>query len=419
METKICQVDDNPCKRDAQALCFHCSKNLCRIHLLQHAQLIEEKTQVELNLLADKFNELSSRFKHIPISANILEKPFEELEKWSADAHKNIDQIVENKRREMNETIESYRTVFNMKNEEQIKKINDSKKLVAELTQEADASRKQMDELQASITEAEKYLQSLDTHTINVINPSPICLLDLETRFFDYQLKPSAELKNFKITYIRLNGTIRNYYVKTNKNGLMSDLKYSFVRQYNLLEALIQIELNSNRAIDHQPKSDFILPVDIYNHRARQHYNDDTKLADILDNNIIVFYETPYSLVESNNSQILMPCRFKHLLSKTSFGFPIYLSVPRNECQGQDVLNALHNTLGIFFPLNPENDRNMYNATIIFSTTGQLNSICKALNDVLEDSIVFTKASASLEVGIHKEIVDVYENNKVKYEGFE
>ena len=404
METKIYQVDDNPCKRDAQALCFHCSKNLCRIHLLQHAQIIEEKTRVELNLLADKFNELSSRFEHIPISANILEKPFEELEKWSADAHKKIDQIIENKRREIDEIMESYRTVFNMKNEEQIKKINDSKKLVVELIQEADASRKQMDDLQVSITEAEKYLQSLHTHTINVVNASPICLLDLETRFFDYQLKPCAKLKNFKITYIRLNGTIRIYYVKTNKHGLMSDLKYSFVRQYNLLEALIQVELNSNCAIDHQPKTDFILPVNVYNHHVRRQYSDDTKLACINDNGVLVFYETPHSLVEPDNSQILMPCCFGHLLSNTLFGFPIYLSVPRNECQGQDVLNALHNTLGLFFPLNPENDRNMYNATIIFSPTAQPHSIRKALNDVLEDLIDFNRTTTSLEVGIHKAI---------------
>jgi len=408
--SKTCQADDNACKRDAQALCFHCSKNLCRIHLLQHAQLIEEKTRTELNLLADKFNELSSRFDHTPISSDILKKPFDQLEKWRVEAHKKIDQIVENKRDEINDKIEEYRIVFATKNDEQIKKINANKKVIVELIQEADASRKQMDDLQAVINEAEKYLETLTTHKINVINPSPICYVNIDTQFFDCQSLSNDELREFKITYIRLNGTIRNYYVKTKKNGTMRNLKNSFVMKYDLLEELTRVELNSSHTIDHQPKLDFILPAQVYDHLVRLQYDNNSELTSILENDKIVFYETPYSIAAQDSSRILMPCLFKRLPMKQRFALPIYLNVPRHGCLGQDVLEPLHNILGTFFSLDPNTNHNLYNATLVFNRPGQYRQTWKALNDALDDQLNFNKINVSLEVDIDSEIADIYEN---------
>ena len=80
---KVCEAEENACKRDVQALCYHCSKNLCRVHLMQHAQLIEDKTRSELHKLADNFNELSSRFDHLSISDDILKEPLIQLEKMA------------------------------------------------------------------------------------------------------------------------------------------------------------------------------------------------------------------------------------------------------------------------------------------------------------------------------------------------
>jgi hypothetical protein len=417
--SKICQSDKDPCKRDAQALCFHCSKNLCRIHLLQHAQVIEEKARVELNLLADKFNELSSRFEDISIASDVIEKPFEELEKWSIGAHRKIDQIVENKRREINDMIGEYRMVFDTEKDKQIKKINVSKTFIVQFIQEADISRKQMDDFQASINEAEEYLRSLNTHEIKLNHSPPICFFDVETQFFDYQPTPTGELWTFKITYIRLNGTIRKYYVKTKKHGLMSNLKNSFVRQYNLFEEITRVELNSNSTINHQPKSDFILPVKIYNFGGQMQYNDNTNLASILNEDMIVFYETPYSLADIDNPRILMLCKFRRSLTNKSFGFPIYLNVPRNGCKGQDVLDALYQTLGNFFPLNAVNNPNLFRATLVFNVSGQFQLTRKTLTDTLEDPMDFNKLYITLDIDIDNAIADMYENNQIKYEGYE
>ncbi|CAF4918637.1 unnamed protein product, partial [Rotaria sp. Silwood1] len=203
--SKVCEVEGTVCKKDVQALCYHCSKNLCRIHLIQHAQLMEDMTRGKLNSLADKFNELSLRFDNISISDNILKIPFVQLEKWRAEAHEKIDQIVEQKRQELNDELDKYRKVFLTKNEEQLIKMNNSKRIIAELIQESDASANQITDLQTSIDETENYLNSLMTHEINVIATTPIWRVDIESQLFEPQSILKNELREFKITYLRLN----------------------------------------------------------------------------------------------------------------------------------------------------------------------------------------------------------------------
>lgn len=417
--SKICQEDDNTCKKDAHALCFHCTKNLCRSHLLKHAQLVEEMIQSELNLLGDKFNELTLAFDDICISKNILNKPFNDLEKWRMEAHKKIDQMFENKSCEINNKIEEYRKIMKTKNDEQMKKINASKKLVTELIREGDASRKQMEEFQTLINETENYLKSFTTHNINVINSSPICCLSIDTQFFDFQSLLEDELREFKITYVRLNRIIGYYYVKTKKNGTMSDLKNSFVTKYNLLQEINGVELNLKDTSDHQLQLDFILPAEVYMHRVNLQYSEDYKLTTILENDKIVFYETPHSLVAQKIPHILMPCVFRRLSTRQLFALPIYLNVPRNGCQGQDVRKALHDMLGTYFPLDPETNYHLYRAVLVSTKPGESIPNNKVLSDALSDQLDFIGTNTSLEVHIDDEIADIYENNKFKYKIFQ
>jgi hypothetical protein len=410
--SKVCEAEGNACKKDVQALCYHCSKNLCRVHLMQHAQLIEDKTQSELHSLADKFNELSSRFNHLSISDDILKKPLIQLEKWRTEAHKKIDQIAENKRRELNDELERYRKDFFTKNEEQLVNMNNSKKMIAELIQENDASAKQIADLQKSIEEAEKYLNSLDTLVITVIAQSANWSVDICTNFYDLQATSVDKVREFKVTYICLNGLIRNYYVKTEKNGKMSDLIKSFIRHYVIIEEVMQIKTDGACANDHLPKFDFILPVEVYNHRIHLQYNHNTSLTNILERDVIVFNETPYSLDDKGNPWVLMPCRFLRLPQKNGLGWPVYLNVPRKGCRGQHVLDALHDALVNFFRIDPNADQHLYDATLEL-TVGSVIKTPK-LRAALQDEINFTKADAKLIVYVDSQTADRYEQNTLK-----
>jgi hypothetical protein len=64
-------------------------------------------------------------------------------------------------------------------------------------------------------------------------------------------------------------------------------------------------------------------------------------LTSIMERDQIVFYEVPDSLKKSNSENILMPCVFREENSRQNFGYPIYLSLPRHNCKGKDIQQAL------------------------------------------------------------------------------
>ncbi|CAF0729330.1 unnamed protein product [Adineta steineri] len=409
---KECENENDLCKRQVRAICLHCSKNLCRIHLIEHTQMIEENVRSELNTLADKFNELSSRFNDLSISSELLEQPFSQLEQWRLDAHNKIDEIIEKKRQEINDKIDEYKKLFTISNLEQLEKINVSKKLIAELIQDTDASHQQISDLQTSIDNAENYLNSFTTHKIYTINHPLVWLVDIYTDYFPSQFVTlTTKLREFKITYIRLDGTIRHHYVNVNVHifGTMNNLIRVFIQRYPLFEALIRSESGSAMLTDHQPKYDFILSVEVYDHRIRTRYSNDHSLSLISCNQSIVFYETSFSLNDRDHPNILMACAFRRLPNKNSFGWPIYLNVPRTGSRGQDVQDALDNLLGNFFPLNPNTDQLLYDAYL--GTTINYYTKETKLDTILQDELDFSKTGVTLFVDIANEIVEQYELN--------
>jgi hypothetical protein len=382
---------------------------------MQHAQLIEEKTRTELHSLADKLNELLSRFNDLSISDDILQKPLDQLEEWRAEAHEKIDQIVENKRRELNDELNRCRKVFFTKNEEQLEKLNASKKMLAELIQEADASSTQLADLQESIGEAQKYLNTLNTPVINVIDQSSNWSVNICTNFSDVKPTSIDQIREFKITYVRLNGIVRNYYIKTKENGKMADLMKSFIRHYTIVEEFTRGEKNDVFTIGHLPKQDFILPTEVCNHRFHLQFTDNSLLSSILERDVIVFYETPYSL-SGESPRILMPCLFRCNLDKKPFGLPIYLSVPRKGCRGQDVRDALHDILCNFFPPNLNIKQLSYD-TFLQSIVNYVSKETK-LEDVLQDEIGFSKVNAMLIVAADSQFVAAYKRHYLGQLGF-
>jgi hypothetical protein len=91
----------------------------------------------------------------------------------------------------------------------------------------------------------------------------------------------------------------------------------------------------------HQPKPDFILTAEVYNHRIHLQYSDNTLLRNIFERDQIVFYEVPNSLKKGNNENILMPCVFREENNRQNFRYPIYLSIPRHDCKGKHIQEAL------------------------------------------------------------------------------
>ena len=195
----------------------------------------------------------------------------------------------------------------------------------------------------------------------------------------------------------------------------MGTLMKSFIQKYTLLDKLTRMELGSTCDSDHQPKVDFILPVEVHEHRIHLQYQDETKLNAISLDDTIAFYETPYSLNTDNGPQILLPCLFQRLPKKEAFGFPIYLSVPRQRCTGQDVLDALKSSLSQFFPFDAKTDQHLYTATLAFryAHANQLKQV--ALDESLQDLISFDKTATTLIVDVDHRLAQMYPKNKTTY----
>jgi ubiquitin carboxyl-terminal hydrolase 4/11/15 len=189
----------------------------------------------------------------------------------------------------------------------------------------------------------------------------PICFLSLP-------LPDKKKMRTFKIDYVRLNGKIESYSIKSNEHGRMPNLVEEFCDRFqpkgkNITErtpmdtdsASASSENNQDeeekedkedftKALDydgHQPKPDFILSAEVYNHRIHLQYSDNTLLRNIFDRDQIVFYEVPDSLKEGNSENILMPCVFREKNNRQSFRYPIYLNIPRHDCEGKHIQEAL------------------------------------------------------------------------------
>ncbi len=194
----------------------------------------------------------------------------------------------------------------------------------------------------------------------------PICFLSLP-------LPGKKKVRTFKIDYIRLNGQMKSYSIKSNEHGRMANLVEEFCdcfqpkvknvsksvpmdidgasasNETNQYEEEIEEEEEEEKEDftklpdydGHQPKPDFILTAEVYNHRIHLQYSDNSSLTSILERDQIVFYEVPDSLKKGNNETILMPCVFREENNRQNFGYPIYLSIPRRDCKGKDIQEAL------------------------------------------------------------------------------
>ncbi|CAF1211098.1 unnamed protein product [Rotaria sordida] len=187
IESKPCQANDNgiPCEKDARAKCFHCSCDLCLIHLTEHTQLVENQTRTFLYSHEKFLNDLYNKFESLSISSRILEYPFIQLEKWRTDAHEKLDQLAEQKRREIQKKIAEYQIIFIEKTNEQKQKIDLLKKQLNNLSRQTYITNKEIKYLDDKINETKIFLNSIEKHSIKISTYA--FFVNIRTNFFDLQ----------------------------------------------------------------------------------------------------------------------------------------------------------------------------------------------------------------------------------------
>jgi hypothetical protein len=168
-----------------RAKCFHCSRDLCLIHLTEHTQYIENESRTFYYSHEKVLNDLYNKLKSLSISSCILEIPFIQLEKWRRDAHQKLDRIAEQKHQEIQQKITEYQIEFTKKTNEQKQKIEILIKHLNDLSRQTQITTKNIKYLEEKIIETKTFLQSITKHSIKVSTYS--FSVNIQTNFFDSQ----------------------------------------------------------------------------------------------------------------------------------------------------------------------------------------------------------------------------------------
>lgn len=237
-----CQIEKDSCKRDAQAVCLHCSKSFCRSHFAQHLQAIEIEARAELSVLADRFNDTIARFDQISAPTSVTDKPFADLDRWATEAHRAIDDMVQEKRQELKLKIQAYTDDLLVEKREQLEMIHQKKATLDTLIAEGEPTASEKAKIEESLEEAKKYFESIQTHRIEINATKPVIVFDIRTETSEGTLIQPYAKRKFEVTYVRLDGTIRKYSVTSMKDGTVKDLVSDFIRKYNLGEEVCQMD---------------------------------------------------------------------------------------------------------------------------------------------------------------------------------
>ncbi|CAF2712660.1 unnamed protein product [Rotaria sp. Silwood2] len=267
----------------------------------------------------------------------------------------------------------------------------------------------------------------------------PICFLSLP-------LPVKAKLRKFKIDYVRLSGQIKTYHIKCDEDGHVCNLVQQFCNRFEEKKKKIHEsesmitdvatksgETNQDEDEDEdeedeedeeedftkeddydrdKPKPDYIVAVEVYKHRINLQYRDNTPLTAIFKYDQIVFYEVPNSLKKEDSENILIPCIFRDDYYHYDFGLPIYLTVPRQNCKGRDIQEALQKTVSKFLPLSStdSSDKPFYTASLTISQSYYPTT--QPLESLLDEHIDFTRISRTLIVDVVSSIVEQYKKRE-------
>jgi hypothetical protein len=372
----------------SRALCYHCSRDLCIDHLTQHAQSIDAVTRSCLDEYFRTLTNLSSRLQSLTISSNILNKPYLKVEEWRIDAYHQIDEIVEKKFEEIRSKIDEYRQVFDTIRNEQLEKIVRYKQKIDELCRKSQVANKDLLSLRKSVEQVQKNFDIFDKHSIDVISNRPLThSINIRMQLGDWKpinqstSSSSSSISSiirqleFRLKYVRLSGIITCHHLLIEVNGTIGDLIDQFITQCDKTMIINQ-------------KRNYYLATEVCQHRVRQRFTNDIQLKSIFNKiDELVLYETPFELKSVNLQQYcLILCRFQDGLPwDIKFGLPILLNVPRFQCRGRDLIDALDKTLKNCFPSIITNNNIHYEVKLV-SDDHQI-STARILNELADETI--------------------------------
>ncbi|CAF4844872.1 unnamed protein product [Rotaria sp. Silwood1] len=146
MTSSKCSIDG--CKRNFDTVCDHCQGQVCTKHYIEHIKL----SNAELTSLSDELNLIINTIQQRDLTHHV----FEQIEQWREESHQCIDELCEEKKRQLKFEI-------SQKIDNQIKKLRELGQEVNELIDEGDASFKQIENIKKNIEACRKQCKQIET----------------------------------------------------------------------------------------------------------------------------------------------------------------------------------------------------------------------------------------------------------------
>ncbi len=145
------------CKNPSRTQCHCCKKNFCRSHFNEHDNL----PNLQLDSLADEVNLLNDRLTEFNVEKLIGDSRLK-LERWRVNCHKMIDDIFEEKYREIDQRA-------NEKLAQQRDGMTKMRSTIAERIRQQETTMKDIELLKATIGKAEQEINNLKYTCFDVV----------------------------------------------------------------------------------------------------------------------------------------------------------------------------------------------------------------------------------------------------------
>ena len=145
------------CKREAETHCYHCSRDVCTNHYLEHKKAIQEQLPPfvdEVNLIYDRLrrsdeNQATSMPKYL-ISI------YNQLDQWRLDCHQHIDAVYQRARNQIETIAENHKQEETQKPAGVLKSLEKMREELRQLLKEGDVTYRQLEAMKKQLEEIKK-----------------------------------------------------------------------------------------------------------------------------------------------------------------------------------------------------------------------------------------------------------------------
>jgi hypothetical protein len=145
------------CKREAETHCYHCSRDVCTTHYLEHKKSIQEQLPSFIDEVNVIYERLRRSDKNQATSAPYyLVNVYNQLDQWRVDCHQHIDTVYQGVQNQIQSIAESHKHGETQKAVGILESLEKMREQLKELLTEGDVTYRQLETMKKQLEEIKK-----------------------------------------------------------------------------------------------------------------------------------------------------------------------------------------------------------------------------------------------------------------------